>query len=136
MGVASLTPIERRDHSRAEVSREVTLQLPAGLRHGYLLDLSRSGAQIEIAPQPAAGSPVLMRWDGHEAFGEVVWARGEACGVRFDKLLPEEIVGSTAAQPRIKAGPTASVANIPLGARRSSRLLFGPEQSQPDRQAQ
>jgi len=121
MGAAFATPIDRRDHARTEVSREVTLQLPAGLRHGYLLDLSRSGAQLEAAL--AVGSPVLMRWDGHEAFGEVIWSRGETCGVRFDKLLPEEIVDSTAAKPRVKEGPTASVGNIPLGARRSSRLV-------------
>lgn len=120
-------PVDRRDHARAGVSREVTVQLPAGWRSGYLLDLSRSGAQLEIAPQPAVGSPVMVRWDGHEAFGEIVWARGETCGVRFDKLLAEDIVDITAAKPRVKDGPTASVRNIPLGARRSSRLVVETE---------
>lgn len=113
---------ERRDHARAEVSREVRLHLPSGIRTGYLLDLSRSGSRLELAPPPAVGTPALMRWDEFEAFGEVVWVRGETCGVRFDRLLPEATVDSTAEKPRVKSGPTASLSNIPVGARRSSRL--------------
>ena len=105
------------------------MHLPSGPRAGLLLDLSCSGARLEMTPLPAVGSPALITWDDFEAFGEVVWARGETCGVRFDRMLPLEVVDSTAQQPRIKTGPTASVGNIRVGERRSSRLHLIGEQT-------
>ncbi len=114
---------DRRDHARAQVSRTVRLHLPSGIRGGYLLDLSRSGAKLEMSPLPAVGSPALLQWDEFEAFGEIVWVRGETCGVRFDRLLAEEAVDGTAEKPPVKSRPAASLGNIPVGARRGSRLV-------------
>jgi len=41
---------------------------------------------------PRSGECVVLKWDGVEAFGTVVWSREGQCGVWFDELLDQKVV--------------------------------------------
>jgi hypothetical protein len=79
-----------------------------------------------VRPAPALGTPVLIKWDEYDAMGQVVWVRENCCGIRFDRLLPEGVIGATTENEARRTGPTATVSNIPLGARRSGKRLSKP----------
>ena len=109
---------ERREFPRSALSAPVEVHIPSGVRRGVIIDLSRSGIGVEIKSPPAAGTPALVRWEDHEAMGQVVWERANSCGIRFDRPLAETLVIETVTGER--RGPAASVSNIQTGQRRSA----------------
>jgi hypothetical protein len=110
---------DRRDFPRSDLSSDAELQTPSGARPGELTNLSRSGAQIEVAKPPAIGTPALIKWDGGEALGQIVWSRGNSCGIRFDRLLPEDAIQHSVEAAVRRTGPAAALGNIAVGRRRS-----------------
>lgn len=63
-----------------------------GTMTGLLVDLAVAGARVRLnEPIPAKGDAMLV-WDGHEAFGTIIWIDGCECGVLFDEPLPEVIL--------------------------------------------
>lgn len=110
---------ERRESPRTRLRAPVEVHLPAGVRRGVIIDISRSGLQVEIDNPPAVGAPTLIKWDDQEAMGQVVWSKVNSCGIRFARPLGEDEVETAAAALRTK--PAASVTNIQSGQRRSAR---------------
>ena len=113
-----LAPKERREFSRSPLSAPVAVHIPSGVRLGMIVDLSRSGIGIQMDAPPPAGSPALVEWHDQEAMGQVAWARGTVCGIRFDRPLSERIVEEAVVDAR--KGPVALVGNIPTGTRRQA----------------
>ena len=75
--------IGRRREARLRVRMEVRLILRDGRVQAVLADLSRNGARLVGAANLRPGQEALLRWDCHEAFGQVVWAAEGQCGLRF-----------------------------------------------------
>lgn len=99
----------------------VRLQTPVGRWHGRLWDLSEAGARVQVEKPPAQGAMVLIAWRDNEMFCRVVWSADDMCGVVFERPISRSIVletlGEDHAEP--ESAPAASVANIPIGQRRS-----------------
>lgn len=91
MSTTSVGP-ERRVHARRKVL------LPARLRHGVIespatiLNISRSGAMVEVDLPPATGSRVVLLRHGQETAAVVVWLKQNRLGVLFDTPLTEDEV--------------------------------------------
>jgi len=85
--------IIRRNDARVRLGVPAKIQLLSGLTSCRLDNLSQRGARIMLAEvAPAVGARGLLIVCGIEAFGEVIWFRGMACGLRFDQRLPLEQV--------------------------------------------
>ena len=80
----------RRGMSRLRLAVPATVLLLSGTYRGTLLDLSRSGARLELEAVPRIGSEVVVQAVGFEAFGTIVWLGGKQVGIRFDRLVSEE----------------------------------------------
>ena len=52
-----------------------------------VIDLSRSGACLELDGPVVTGSQVALYRGAMEAKGQVVWLRGRRCGVSFDQSI-------------------------------------------------
>ena len=59
-----------------------------------LLNLSQRGCCLE-ASQPGGSKLIILRWEGFEAFGEIVWAMDRRIGIRFERPVPYEWVLAT-----------------------------------------
>lgn len=73
----------------------VRLYIPAKalLLHGQenclLDDLSQAGARVTIAARlPSVGAGVVLKANGLDVFGNVVWAQGARFGIVFEEPLP------------------------------------------------
>jgi PilZ domain len=114
---------ERRTSPRIRLDVQAQIRLTTGSRPAQLVDLSQSGARLDLANPPAQGSIVLLAWHGQEHFCKVMWTAEGACGVQFERLLPLPIVLATTGQDLgVAPAPAPSVANhanIPLGRKRA-----------------
>lgn len=63
-----------------------------GTTSGLLVDLSLTGARVRLSRKVPATGDAMLQWDGHEAFGMIVWVNDCECGVLFDEPLPEAIL--------------------------------------------
>ena len=82
----------RRRNGRLRLRLQARLITIHGTTSGVLADLSVTGARVRMRePVPSAGD-ALLQWEGHEAFGMIVWASGCDCGVLFDDPLPEALL--------------------------------------------
>ena len=59
-----------------------------------LLDLSRTGAKLDIAHKPDVRTGVL-RWLSFEALGDFVWRDRELLAMTFDRPLPLAVIVAT-----------------------------------------
>jgi hypothetical protein len=59
-----------------------------------LVDLSVSGAKVDVAQMPKVRTAVL-KWLAFEAMGEVVWRNDHLRGIIFDRPLAEEALHAT-----------------------------------------
>ena len=90
---------------------------------GEICDISTGGARFEAAsgvPGPAIN--VFLEWEGQEVFCRIIWSKHDACGVAFDKPIPQSAVGDAVEQTR-RSEPPAALGNIPLGTRRGRMRL-------------
>lgn len=60
-------------------------------------DLSQTGAQITLSDKEVSSSGVLT-WLHFEAFADLAWHEGTACGFRFEQPLSEECLLETRSQ--------------------------------------
>jgi hypothetical protein len=89
------TRIIRRSDARVRLGIPAKVQFLSGLISCRLDNLSQRGARIMLAERaPAIGARGLLTVCGVEAFGEVIWFRGMACGLRFEERLPLQQVVS------------------------------------------
>jgi hypothetical protein len=77
-------PSGRRVELRAPVRLPVSVETLDGTRRLILLEASLSGARLEGEALPPLGKDVVLTCGSVEAFGMIVWAAGNRCGVHFD----------------------------------------------------
>ena len=82
----------QRRHRRARLSLPAVLETITSRQPGQMTSLSRSGACVRVLEVPRLGSDVLLRSGDVDAFGTVVWSGLDACGIRFEELLPDQLV--------------------------------------------
>jgi PilZ domain len=82
----------RRGHSRLRLRQPAELITLGGQVRCGLINLSQTGARIEIAPVPRPGASAFLRFCGQEVFGTVVWSSASACGMRFDEPLTAKVM--------------------------------------------
>ena len=89
----------RTQNCRREAEREeVTL---AGSAYGLgrsrsiiVSDLSVRGARLDARDMPAPGDDVLVVVGPFEGLATVVWRADDHCGVWFDEVLPDYMIGA------------------------------------------
>lgn len=79
----------RRGSIRNRVLMVAKLATPAREIDVRIRDVSASGARIEGADLPRAGSDVILKRGGFEGFGRVIWVDGNAAGIQFDEPFDE-----------------------------------------------
>ena len=92
--------VENRSHtSRRESEREEVVL--AGSAYGLgrsrsiiVSDLSTRGARLDARDMPAPGSDVLVVVGPFEGMATVVWRNDDRCGVWFDEVLPDYMIGA------------------------------------------
>ncbi|HEX5645191.1 MAG TPA: hypothetical protein VFX62_06740, partial [Erythrobacter sp.] len=58
-------------------------------------------------------------------FCRVIWCTNDACGVEFERPLPQSVLIAIAGEQAKPNGPVANVGNIPMGRKRGGRLVAG-----------
>jgi|GEM_PF-997054 len=124
----SYSPLERRGAARLHVECPVRIRTPGSDRRGAMVDLSATGARVELADPPREGSTVLLEWLGHDAIATVIWTSSDGCGLVFEKRLAASLVAQCARVEPAADDETiaAAVGNIPLGRRRSRQQASKP----------
>ena len=79
----SSSKAETRREQRFAVRLVATLGTDAGELPVRLLDLSRTGARVEMRCPPAVGARVTLCRERMEAGARVIWARAGRCGLAF-----------------------------------------------------
>ena len=77
----------RRALPRAQVVLPAVVDSLHGCRHIRLIEVSKLGARLEGTLLPGAGKDVVLRCGDVEAFGRVVWATVNRCGIQFDEEI-------------------------------------------------
>lgn len=98
MGQAIPSETGRRRAARLRLAIDARLITTWGEYPVRLDNLSDTGAHVSRPKSDAFGRCVL-KWLDYETWGEMVWARGGYCGIRFDRPLPEDWVRTTRAMP-------------------------------------
>jgi hypothetical protein len=114
--------IERRRRTRSRATCAASIETPAGELFGQLWDLSETGARVQTADPPGEGTVARLKWASEKVACQVVWARDDMCGLGFESPINREVVSATTRVIGGSAQPAASLANIPLGRKRSASL--------------
>lgn len=113
---------DRRVARRYIVDCPARFVLAGGERDGRLTDLSEHGARFE-GQVPAAGTTGFLKWGNEDHYCKVIWAAGERCGLQFERPISLAIVEQSCARVETSLRTVAAVERIPLGQRRSARVL-------------
>ena len=116
-GQATAQPIERRSSARYRVDCPAQLRMPMGDRQGWVYDISQDGARFTTNNPPPSGTSGLLEWGMHEAFGKIIWANEDGCGIEFERPLQREVIEAMAAENATPTGPVAKFGNIPVAAK-------------------
>ena len=76
-----------RAEPRMKVLLAAELRTETGGTTCRIIDLSRSGACLELDGPVAIGSEVTLQRGAMRTRGQVVWLRGRRCGVRFEEQI-------------------------------------------------
>ena len=77
---------ERRYRARLRLALLARLQTRHGICNVQLGDLSEGGAKLVMQSHHPLG-PAVLQWLDCEAFGEMVWRRGNLVGIKFETPL-------------------------------------------------
>jgi hypothetical protein len=86
--------LPRRAHSRLRLGIPAQFITVNGSSNITLLDLSQSGARLQLSGPERAKDGVL-KWMGFEVYGIKVWQSGTMIGVQFDKPISSNWVLAT-----------------------------------------
>ncbi len=114
---------DRRVARRYIVDCPARFIMSGGDRDGRLTDLSEHGARLETSLPPGVGTAGFLRWEGQEHYCKVVWSAEERCGLQFEQPIQTGLVEQTCSHVEVALKPVAAVARIPLGQRRSGRVV-------------
>lgn len=84
--------VGRRRFRRVRISSPARVALVSRTSGALLLDISQSGARLQMEELPRVGTYALIRWNEFECFGQVLWTRAKVCGIRFDAPLGRETI--------------------------------------------
>jgi hypothetical protein len=85
--------VGRRGDARARLSLPATLESVRGVFRVKIINISCSGAMVEVPERLKVGSDVVLQRGKLDAFGVVVWAGSGRCGLQFyDPLSEEEVI--------------------------------------------
>ena len=109
--------------------KRVVVDFPARLHtvlnklEGKIADISPKGAKLKVgAPVELAGSARLVI-EGREVFCDVMWSDGDACGLKFERELPEDLLATIMKDATERFAPVACASWIPMGTKRGGRLV-------------
>lgn len=91
MGIAALFRPRQSDDNRR--SSRFKVLLPIRVWRGetstpaQLVELSNRGARARALSQPEPSDRVTIDWEGKQLSGAVIWVKGEAFGIEFDRVL-------------------------------------------------
>jgi len=85
-------PGGQRSAAREDLVLRAAMISAGGSRTAALMDISPTGAKLNVYPLPAVGKDVLIRVGRFEAFGTVVWSGDGRCGVHFDEPISAQEV--------------------------------------------
>ena len=88
-------PAGRRRRSRLRVRLPARLITLCETYNTILVDVSLLGAKVRVDAQLRQGSDAILEWNGHEAFGEVVWCQRGFCGIAFFEAIPAGLLLAT-----------------------------------------
>jgi hypothetical protein len=77
----------RRGAQRAQAPLLALVSTVVNVHRAAIMNLSRTGAQLSAPDLPNEGQDLVFRADSVQAFGKVVWARGNQCGIAFQSPL-------------------------------------------------
>lgn len=104
----------RRSEPRACLLLSASAEALSGNRAVTLLDVSRSGARVEGFHLPGVGRDIILRCGNIDAFGTIVWAASNRCGINFDEPVAAqdlvELRRLAAAAERSKMTPDEQLA--------------------------
>lgn len=100
----------RRGHPRLRLGIPARLDTIHGSSDVDLIDLSRSGAKLDLAHVPRVREGILY-WLSFEAMGDIVWQEGELLGMTFERpLSPQSILTTRDLAPSVVGDGGASEA--------------------------
>ena len=82
----------RRAAPRARIYLPARIQTLNGNQPAELIDLSATGAKVEVRDVPRIGSGAVMKCGPIDAFAQVVWNGAQQCGLEFDEPLSEAMI--------------------------------------------
>jgi hypothetical protein len=83
----SFGKLGNRGAARLSTSLEAGLVLPGRNVRCLLENISRKGCRVHIDEPPRVGTAAILRIDRTEAFGTIMWVRGQRCGIHFDEPI-------------------------------------------------
>lgn len=73
----------RRGAQRAQAPLLALVATVVNVHRAAIMNVSTRGAQLSAPDLPSEGQDLLFRADTVQAFGKVVWARDNQCGIEF-----------------------------------------------------
>lgn len=114
---------DRRRTARFTVECSAIFRTVSGDRHGTMENVSELGARFATKRPPVQGVTGLLLFGSLEIFCKVAWANADACGLVFDHPISLDALAQIGGELPHANGPVARAGNIPLGRKRSGRLL-------------
>ena len=94
-------PGGRRQAPRESILLPAAMMSLSSSRTVYLLNVSRTGAQLEISEPLLVGQEVWLKIPPTDIFGTVVWVEEEHCGIVFDAPLADDDVALVQARGKV-----------------------------------
>lgn len=101
-------PGGRRSTPRCTVLMSAALHTVGASRTVSILDVSKTGARLRSRLPMRLGQEIWLKMLNNDAFGRIVWAEEEMCGVEFDSPLSEAAAASLQAMGKVVIMPRLS----------------------------
>lgn len=109
--------------------KRVSVDFPARLHtvwsklDGKIADISSKGAKLQVGAPVELGGSARLFVEGREIFCDVIWSDGEACGIKFERDLPEDLLEAILRDAVESFAPVACAQWIPMGRKRGGKLV-------------
>ena len=98
--------VGRRAGARARLSLPATLESVRGVFRVTIINLSCTGAMVEVPELLKVGTDVVLQRGDLDAFAVVVWAGSGRCGLHFyDPIDQEEVIAHRRTSEHVAGEP-------------------------------
>ena len=98
--------VGRRSGARARLSLPATLESVRGVFRVTIINLSCTGAMVEVPELLKVGTDVVLQRGELDAFAVVVWAGSGRCGLQFyDPIDQEEVIAHRRTSEHVAGEP-------------------------------